>query len=46
MKKLNRIMRGICSVLGSLLVAVAAFGGASTASVWGLYQPKVPKCLK
>lgn len=34
------------SLLSKLLYKTADYAGERAASMWGLYQPKAPKCLK
>jgi len=46
MKKLTKLARKLYPMMATVLMVVVAFGGIKPASLWGLHQPKMPKCLK
>jgi len=46
LKKLDSLVKRVAPVICSLVMLVAAYGGAKAASMWGFYQPRAPKCLK
>lgn len=45
-KSLNQLVKNSYPFVSSLVIMAAVFGGANIASLFGIHQPKAPKCLK
>jgi len=45
MKKLNKVLKAVYPVVGSVLTTIALVGGVKPLSFWTFYQPKAPKSL-
>jgi hypothetical protein len=43
MKRLNKLVKMVCPLAGSIVATIALVGGAEPFSFWTFYQPKAPK---
>ena len=46
MKKLSQKICKLYPIMSTVLMTIVLYGGTKPASLWNLYQPKMPKCLK